>query len=82
MIENIVRWFFISIGVGLGYLIIRYVVSILNQAKKGDLYDQEVIEKGIREHNNSLTDDELLKQANDGLGLTRDNPTDRKDPKG
>lgn len=82
MIEGVVRWFFISIGVGLGYLIIRYVVSILNQAKKGDLYDQEIIEKGIREHNDSLTDDELLKQANDGLGLTGHNKTSGDDPKG
>ena len=65
--EDAVRYFFISLGIIVGWSIIAAIHKASEDARKGSQYDQSIEEQKIRDELRGLSDDELAKRANESL---------------
>lgn len=65
--EDAVRYFFIGLGLVVGWSIVAAIRKAADDARKGSLYDQSIEEQKIRDELRGLSDDELAKRANESL---------------
>lgn len=70
MAEYWVRAFFVGLGLAIAYALIRFIAETTARYRKSNLYDLEQKEKQINETIRNLSDTDLLKSANDGLGIS------------
>lgn len=61
---GLIKAFFVGVGLMVTWIWIDWFRSLLNAKKKAEVLEIDLMLREIRERNSKLSDDELLKRAN------------------